>query len=177
MAVVSAPERPVNALVWSVERHPWYLDKLDVAEFRKLAEHADAVGEIGLDRLRGADFNIQMENLRLMLKVAAELDKTVIFHCVRAVPELIGEVKKYPKMRKLFHGFNGKTESLNNLLRHGFAVSLGERALRNGKLILPECGRIGIESDDSPVSLAELYGLRDIKNIKETFEELFGIYE
>ncbi len=183
-AVVSAPERPADTELWSLELHPWHIHSPALPpDFAVNAASADAIGEAGLDRLRGADMALQQEMLHKILAVASDLDKTVIFHCVKAVPELLAAVKKYPRLRKVFHGFCGSTELFAELLRHGFVVSLGEKALRHPALTLPpQCtGHIGAESDGGGLPVPELYerisrrwGTDVLKDIDCTFMELFG---
>ena len=105
-----AEELPYYPLA-SLELHPWFLperfEPLSVA-FRAVARTAAAIGEAGLDRLRGPSFEVQVQYLDALLELAAAEAKPVVLHCVRAVPELLAAVKRHPGTPCLFHGFRGK---------------------------------------------------------------------
>ncbi len=141
----------------SLELHPWNLperfDPLPPA-FRAALKQAAALGEIGLDRLRGPALPVQQEYFEALLSLAEEEQKPVVIHCVRAVPELLSAIKRHPKIRRLYHGFHGKPEQLEELRRAGFYISLGFPALNNAALFayLKTAGlaQIGFETDDSP---------------------------
>ena len=72
-ALVSAVDKPENSVFWSLECHPWNLpEKFVFPEeifFEKLAL-ASALGEIGLDRLRGPELAVQREYFRTYLSAA-----------------------------------------------------------------------------------------------------------
>ncbi len=140
----------------SLEFHPWRLPSQPMEptrEFSAALERAAALGEIGLDRLRGPALAIQQEMLDRLLRLAAEREKPVVFHCVRAAAELLAAVKPCPRMRKLLHGFRGPPELFEEFRRHGFYLSLGAAALEHPPLVehLRRRGfdRIGFETDDS----------------------------
>lgn len=141
----------------SLELHPWNLperfEPLPPA-FRAALKQAAALGEIGLDRLRGPELSVQQEYLEALLILAEEEQKPVVLHCVRAVPELLAAIRRHPNLRCLYHGFRGKPEQLEELRRAGFYISLGFPALNNAALFehLKTAGlaQIGFETDDSP---------------------------
>ena len=78
----------------------------------------------------------------------------MVFHAVRATPELLAACRPYPVMHKLVHGFRGAPEKLAEFRKHGFFVSLAPGALDFAPLreALRRDGvaGIGFESDDSP---------------------------
>ena len=116
----------------SLELHPWHLPETTGSlspEFLAAAERADAIGECGLDRLRGPLLPVQAAWLDEVLFLAETLRKPVVIHCVRAVPELLAAFRKHPGVRRLFHGFRGSPELLKELLEHGFTVSLHRSAI------------------------------------------------
>lgn len=171
----SAPSAGVAALVStgldrlgsfpleSLEFHPWRLPSHPVEltrEFAAALARAAALGEVGLDRLRGPAFPVQQQMLDRLLRLAAEQEKPVVFHCVRATAELLAAVKPYPHMRKLFHGFRGPPELCEELRKHGFYLSLGAAALERAPLVehLRRTGfdRIGFETDDRPEPVGQL---------------------
>jgi len=141
----------------SLEFHPWNLperfEPLSSA-FCDAAKSAAALGEFGLDRLRGPSLPVQQEYLEALLELAEALKKPVVIHSVHAVPELLAAFKRHPDIRRLYHGFRGKPELLEELRRAGFYVSLGPAALENAALFarLKAAGldHIGFETDESP---------------------------
>ena len=135
---VPYPE-PGGGWPWSLEFHPWHLpetveDGLP-GGFAELLESAAALGEVGLDRLRGPVCEVQRRWLKLLLEAARALKKPVVFHCVRMVPELLAETKPYGGLKRLFHGFRGSPELLEELRSHGFYVSLAPAALERSELM------------------------------------------
>lgn len=147
----------------SLEFHPWRLPPQPVELTRESSaglERAAALGEVGLDRLRGPAFPVQREMLDRLLRIAAELEKPVVFHCVRATAELLAAVKPYPRMRKLLHGFRGSPELFEEFRKHGFYLSLGAAALERAPLLdhLRRTGfdRVGFETDDRPEPVEQL---------------------
>ncbi|MGE4565789.1 MAG: TatD family hydrolase [Victivallaceae bacterium] len=157
-ALISRPAPlPDDGKLYSLELHPWHCGGPELpAGFRENAVRAAGIGEIGLDRLRGPELSLQRQVLRAALEVAAELHKPVILHCVRAAAELQSDLKPYPGMKKLLHGFRGGVRELERWLELGFFVSLAPTALR------PEfapfaAARIGLETDDGEMPIAELY--------------------
>lgn len=105
-----AEELPYYPLA-SLELHPWFLpERFEPfsAAFRAAARTAAAIGEAGLDRLRGPSFEVQVQYLDALLELAVAEAKPVVLHCVRAVPELLAAVKRHPGTPCLFHGLSRK---------------------------------------------------------------------
>lgn len=138
----------------SLEYHPWQLP----AEFfppqpppEELLAQFDALGEIGLDRLRGPALPVQLCYLKLLLSAARRAGKPVVIHCVRCDAELLGLISREPN-RFLIHGFRGGPRRLAALLDAGFTVSLAPFAWTTPGV--PEllrtrrAARIGLETDD-----------------------------
>lgn len=176
----------------SLEFHPWQIREdfsALPAGFRELAGRAAAIGEIGLDRLRGAPLEVQMRALRELLQLAHELQKPVVYHAVRATSELLSLCRPYPEMPKLLHGFRGSPEKLALFRRKGFYVSLAPGALDYPPLAAAlrreGLAGIGFESDDSPEPFsaifrraAERLGIseNELDRItRQTFEEYLSI--
>ncbi len=88
-------------------------------------EYCLAMGEMGLDRLKGPAMNIQMEVLRSQLVIAEQLNKPVIIHCVRAFDQLIQIKKEFPNIKKwCVHGYGRHVILAKQLIAHGFYLSL-----------------------------------------------------
>jgi TatD DNase family protein len=170
----------INHKFFSVGLHPWRLptntDNLrkDLKNLRKALQAPEviAIGEIGLDRLRGPDIKIQKIYFCEVFKLAQELNKTLIIHCVRCYPELLSIRKKIaPAINMLVHGYNGKTKVLEQLFKHNFYVSLGAAALRRDDICRyirqkPEyLQRICLETDDSDTNIEDIF-----KHAAQVFE-------
>lgn len=127
----------------SVGLHPWFLTKENYKnDFKKLTQLIDnqnivAIGECGLDKLRGEDLGFQTAVFEAQIRLAESVSKPVIVHCVRAFNEVIAVKKRLnPKIPLVIHGFNKNTHILEELLRHGFFISIGAAILSpsNSKL-------------------------------------------
>lgn len=117
---------------FSVGVHPWDAatsTEDDMEEIERLAEHPRviAIGETGIDKLRGVDMERQMELLKRHIEISERVEKPLILHAVRAFAELIRLRRQLkPRQRWIIHGFRGKPELARELLRHGFDLSIGQ---------------------------------------------------
>jgi TatD DNase family protein len=149
--------------------HPWYInEKLYNLQLKKLASLAQDpaikfIGECGFDRLKGAPLPLQEEIFIKQIRIAEELKKPVIIHCVRCYNELIS-IKKIvrPRVPFIVHGFNTKIEIARQLLEKGFYLSLGGALLNeesNALKILYEMPleRLFLETDDKDISIIDIY--------------------
>lgn len=117
---------------YSVGFHPWDTAggaMPDMEYLRRLAADARvvAIGEAGIDRLRG-DTATQREVFRRQALLAEEVGKPLIIHCVKAWDDILAlrrELK--PNVEWIIHGFRGGVEQARQLLAAGFMLSLGER--------------------------------------------------
>lgn len=105
--------------------HPNYTLEFDPIELPKLIrvlKHPKvlALGEIGLDY--HWDYSppmIQMEALRVQLKLAEEMNLPVVFHAREAYSDLLDVLEKRPKLKYLFHCFAGTRDDARRALRLG----------------------------------------------------------
>ena len=127
------------------------------AFFRDL-RRADALGEIGLDRLRGPDITVQIRFLKALLAAAGEAGKPVVIHAVRCDAELDAALRDFSG-NVLIHGFRGSERRLLAHLTLGRFVSLAPGAWTKYTGLLAERGldRIGLESDDTGEEIASIY--------------------
>lgn len=138
----------------SWEFHPWMLPE----KFTLIPENPEnlscftALGEIGLDRLRGPVLAVQQQFLTGFLQLASDFNKPVIFHCVRAFPELFALLKPF-SLRWAIHGFRGKVELLHQIWQKGGIVSFHHSIADNPALLAElrrPAGKIAFETDDNP---------------------------
>lgn len=149
--------------------HPWYInEKLHNLQLKKLASVAKDpnikfIGECGLDRLKGAPLPLQEEIFIKQIRIAEDVKKPVIIHCVKCYNELLS-IKKIvrPRIPMIIHGFNTKIEIARQLLDKGFYLSLGGALLNeesNALKVLQEIPleKLFLETDDKDISIIDIY--------------------
>ena len=147
VSVVSPGAYPLESL----EFHPWYLPNEYNGipnGFAVKLQQCCALGEVGLDRLRGPGLPVQLRYLEELLDLAQREQKPVVFHCVRCFPELMRLTDSF-SVPKLLHGFRGNCRLLEELRSKNWFVSF--RRLENPDVIaaLKQDGlsKIGFETD------------------------------
>lgn len=147
--------------------HPWYLTEENAAEKLRRLETALqsgilAIGEVGFDKLRGAEMNLQERAFQEVAVLSEQYQNPLIIHCVKAWEQLLAARKSSKTaLPWMAHGFHGSPELAKQLLEHGFYLSFGEKLLQDSALqktfsLLP-LEKIFLESDDAEISIEELY--------------------
>ena len=83
--------------------HPWSSESCRTEDLKKVKEllgHSNCfgLGEIGLDKIKGAPLENQIEIMEQQLKMAWEANiSTVVLHCVRSFNEIFPLVKNHSK--------------------------------------------------------------------------------
>ena len=112
--------------------HPWNADKEDVSTIAPLLGEVQAVGETGLDFVRGADRAVQLAAFRAQLALARE----------RRLPVVLPEQARRAVLK-------------------GYYLSFGLRAFASPKTLesLREIplSQLFLETDDSDVPIEEIY--------------------
>lgn len=155
---------PGEAAFLSVGIHPWYLSKENYShrlhEVEALIKHDKrvvAVGEAGLDKYAEAPFALQEEAFRAMCFLAEQYRLPLIIHSVKTYNELMALKKAlHPSQPWIIHGFRGKKELAQSLVRQGFYLSFGEHYHPDALAVLPEDTFL-LETDESCVPIEELY--------------------
>ena len=165
-AVISVDPRefdPQPGRWYSVGFHPWYdVDKLTEDDFSLLercARHAQvvAIGETGMDKLRGGDLDIQATAFIRHLQLAHDLGEPVVAHCVRAAQQMLTARRQagLNDVPLVIHGMRSNEHVARMLLDAGCYLSFGARfnpaALRSTPL-----DRLLIETDDAPDTIQEV---------------------
>ena len=147
----------------SVGIHPWYINANWQSEFASIAGFAGeskvvAIGECGLDMLKSpAPIELQEEILKAHILLAEEVQKPLILHCVKAYDRLIALRKEMkPQQAWILHGFRGKPQQTEKLIKAGFYISLGEKFNPDSARFIP-ADRLFIESDESNAAIADIY--------------------
>ena len=128
--------------------HPWNADREDVSTIVPLLGDVQAIGETGLDFVRGADRAVQLAAFRAQLALAHERQMPVVLHCVRAFEPVMRELDACRPRAVIFHGFIGSPEQA---LR-AFASPKTLESLRETPL-----SQLFLETDDSDVPIEEIY--------------------
>lgn len=116
--------------------HPWFSDTVTSGWQQRLVATAENItqtiglGETGLDRSCGIDFNIQQRLFSDHLELAADRNWPLSVHCVRAWGALVEMLSTFsvrqPLPRVLIHSFNGSTEIMRRLTELGCYISYSE---------------------------------------------------
>lgn len=152
---------------FTIGMHPWWTtsvseDQLEALENQLKADKCLAVGEMGLDKLKGSPLETQQHILRAQLKIAALVDKPVIIHCVRAFDQLSKIKKEFPNIKKwCIHGYGRHVTLAKQLINQGFYLSIMPTVSQEKyKAFFKELpnDRLFLETDSMPnMSIGEVY--------------------
>ena len=145
---------------YSVAIHPWRTAEIDSLDdmMSSLAakaskENVVAIGEVGLDRLRGAEMERQKEIFTAQARLAEQIGKPLVIHCVKAFDVLMSLKKQLkPRQPGVVHGFRGKPETARQLLDAGISLSFGEK-FNPETLGIVDDDRLYIETDESQTDI------------------------
>lgn len=147
--------------LYSASVHPWYVGrdwKKLLEENTGMIEKSAFIGEFGLDRLRShLSMDEQIILFAEMARIAEQLGKPVIIHCVKAFSELL-EVHKQinPSVPWIIHGFRGKPQLMQQLLAKGMYISFGI-SFNAESLALCPTDKILLETDEYDGSVLDVY--------------------
>jgi len=113
--------------------HPWYCEQHNdahVQQLERLLPHAVAVGECGLDFTAGKPAeDIQQNFFQKQLELAQQFNLPLIIHSVKSANQVVIQLRSYPHLRGVIHGFSGSIQQANNFIRLGFYIGIGTRLL------------------------------------------------
>ena len=137
---------------WGV--HPWCADA-EAAE--PLLADKLAIGECGLDAMRGPSLEVQEEVFRWQISLSEQHGLPMVIHCVKAFDRLLAIHRELrPRQPWVFHGFRGKPQQLRSLLDAGFYVSFGVHYNADSLRLCP-ADRLLLETDTDPLPIADHY--------------------
>lgn len=123
--------KDVDGLHPAYGMHPAFLDQHQDGDLEALAdwlqsEETIAVGECGLDYyVKGLDLDRQRAIFNAQLELAKDLDLPVIVHALRAVEDVILELRRVGGLRGVVHSYGGSAEQAQRLWELGFHIGIG----------------------------------------------------
>jgi TatD DNase family protein len=186
-----------NPGYYSIGLHPWYFsDSNAEVRWEELVRsmylpRVMAIGECGLDKLRGASWQVQVNMFRRQIRLANFVAKPIIIHCVKAWSDILQILEEEKvEVPVIFHGFQKNGILANELLEKGYYLSFGKALERSSiqevfsKLPLE---RIFLETDDSDIEIHQIYewaseasgiGINSLalqikQNAKQVFEPVY----
>lgn len=180
---------------YSVGIHPWHIHEKyenDLLRIREVSNEKRclAIGECGLDKLSKVPFELQEEIFIEHIKLANEVKKPLIIHCVKAFNELINCLNLNDNaVPVIIHGFNNNENIARILTNEGYYFSFGKALLgyeSNAAKAIKAVGRkrFFLETDDADLSIkyiylkaGELLGVNDEiiqLQVEENFKAVFN---
>lgn len=164
--VLSIPISEVEGIVadqhYSLQLHPWHLTSAEeISAFevcaRGLADDPRfvAIGECGLDPLCHTPLALQHQAFLAALRLAKELDKPVVIHCVRLWDLLLQDIRQVftpeecLRQPLIIHGFRKGPQLARQLLNAGLSLSLGQKYNEQTLALIP-AERLYRETDAEP---------------------------
>lgn len=150
---------------FSAGLHPKDIDEnfeynLKIIEKMANEKQCIAIGECGLDSLALADDNLQEKVFEWHIKLANQLRKPIIIHCVRRFSQIL-HYKKLAKTPFIIHGYNKKKSIVKDLLDAGCYISFGHAILSSPTIqnIVKNIplDKIFLETDDKIIDIQLIY--------------------
>lgn len=161
--------------LYAVGLHPWWSESMGDEEEERLRERlqvlaarASAIGETGLDALRGGASAHQRRLLSFHLQLAPSLP--LVLHCVRRGSELLSFFPTHEQRSLLLHDYQGGPEETRKWLKRRAYFSYGTKLFKGPSRALQSLAHIPaerflIETDAGEWSIEEVaaraYRLRD----------------
>jgi TatD DNase family protein len=174
--IVDENGTPLNTPLQSAGIHPWHICNVE-KQMKALEEAVSrtnvvAIGEAGFDKLIKLPLQLQKEAFLLQAKLAEEIHKPLIIHCVKAWEELLAAKKELnPQMTWIIHGFRGNGILARQLISHGLYLSFGAKFQPDAlKAAWPH--RLFTETDRAPIDIRQIY--KQIAASLQIEEEVFA---
>lgn len=145
-------------ILYSVGHHPWNTSPFDETQLIAQADLPQivAIGECGLDNLRGPNLQRQQQIFSSHIHASETLRKPLIIHCVKAIDTLLAMKKESsPTQPWILHSFRGKPQQAMQLIDQGLHLSLGPKFNPATAAIIPP-DRLLIETDDSALTIEQI---------------------
>lgn len=153
--------RPEKGMLYSVGIHPWLTEETtqaDTERLRRAAAHPQvaAIGETGIDALRGASAERQTEIFKTHIAISEEWRKPLILHAVKSIDQILALHKQtHPSSAWIWHGFRGNGHTAETLARRGIYMSAGEKFNAEGVKAIPD-RLLLLETDESALPVGDI---------------------
>lgn len=141
--------------------HPWYSEdsekQMDYLTEIAVDTRIVAIGETGIDKLKGPSYDIQIPVFKKHIELSEKLKKPVIIHCVKAWEELIkvrNEMK--PTQPWIIHGYRSNAEITKRLVEKGFMFSVGDKINVDSLPLIPT-DSLFCETDEDEMDIRVVY--------------------
>ncbi len=170
-----------KALGYSVSTgiHPWQIKPDNTKVFNNIEANLNlpeviAVGECGLDRVRGPESSLQTKVFLQHVELANHYNKPLILHLVKTYSDILSHASGI-KTPWIIHGFKGNLTEANTLISKGARLSFGPRLTFTPEIqsvfkSLP-LAHIYLETDTKPMQIDVIYRFAS-KLLGITMEEL-----
>ncbi len=141
--------------------HPWYSEDSG-SQLNYLFEIASnpriiAIGETGLDKIKGPSFNVQIPVFKRHIELSEQLEKPLIIHAVKAWEQLYHTRKEAkPTQPWIIHGFRGNPQVTQQMVKAGFMFSLGNRFNVDSLEHIPK-ESLFCETDEDEMDIRDVY--------------------
>lgn len=172
--------RPVDGQLYSIGVHPWDTTSDIPEETLKYLEECagmecvKAIGECGVDTLKGGPMFRQLLVLKRHVELSEKLGKPLVIHDVKAHDVIVGLRRDLqPKQNWVIHGFRGKPTVAQMLLQSGCWLSYGEKFNPDALRATPS-DRLLTETDESPLAIEEIIAFLSVaigRDIRLTISE------
>lgn len=158
---------PEGNFLFSVGLHPWFIsgnidDDMEYVSGLVHNPRVVAIGETGIDKLRGAPLAVQCELFERHIGLAVSVRKPLVVHSVRSAQEVISLLKRNGDGTDvMIHGFRGGKMVARMFLDAGCHLSLGEHFNREVAAYVPS-DMLHAETDESLLPVEEI-----VKRISE----------
>lgn len=152
---------PKPGVRYAIGIHPWHTASVTDDQLRRLERLAfhpqvAAIGETGLDALKGGAIEGQMEIFRFHINIAQQAEKPLVIHTVRTSQQVLRAWKaSQQSIPWIIHGMRGNSNVARPLIDAGFYLSFGARFNPETARATP-LDRLLIETDDAPVTFEEV---------------------
>lgn len=123
-----------------------------------------AIGEAGIDTLRGAPMFRQLQEFKWQFELSERLRKPMVIHAVKADDIICGLRRDLsPTLPWAIHGYRGKPSAASQLIKAGCYISFGEKFNPETLKSIPD-NRILAETDESPLPIQDI--IRRLSEVK-----------
>lgn len=172
--IINKEDNPNTYGLFSYGIHPWNADKWVELDTHLITETTNenclAIGEIGLDKLKGPSIQDQINVFKAQIAISEQQQLPIIIHCVKAWNE-IKQLKQQlkPQQAWIYHGFE-KAALVEDVVNSTTYLSFGTAILTNLKLqealLKVPLNQLFLETDEADCSILTLYEfVSKLKNI------------